>query len=41
MMLDGEKLLKWFKGKSPSLSLKDCVVDAEPVVRCKDCMHYI
>lgn len=41
MMLDGEKLLKWFKNSSQSFSLKDCVVDAVPVVRCKDCMHYI
>lgn len=37
MMLDGEKLLKWFKSSSPSFPLVDCVVDAAPVVRCKDC----
>lgn len=34
-MIDGERLLKWFK--SPSFPLVDCVVDAVPVVRCKDC----
>ena len=40
MMLDGEELLKWFKSSSPGFSLKDCVVDAIPVVRCKDCEYY-
>lgn len=40
MLFDGEKLLKWFKSSSPGFSLKDCVVDAIPAVRCKDCEYY-
>ena len=37
MLVDAEKVLEWFKSSLPGFSLKDCVVDAVPVVRCKDC----
>ena len=41
MLLDAATVLKWLKSGAPGFSLKDCVVDAVPLVRCKDCMHYI
>lgn len=36
-LLDANKVLEWFVSSPPTFSLQDCLVDAEPVVRCKDC----